>query len=80
MVRGRAEEFAAGTHPDVYSALGEQDLSNESKRFKRFRHLPEVLTGARPVEAVGAAIAALVFVWRHPDGEVIILTTFVQLL
>ena len=54
------EQILAGIPPDLGQALGDQDPVNEPKMFKRYRNVPEVPTGSRPIEAVGTAIAALV--------------------
>ena len=48
-----------------------RDPVNEPSLFKRYRDVPEVPTGSRPIQAVGTAIAALVSDGRGPDGEVI---------
>jgi SagB-type dehydrogenase family enzyme len=65
------EDFAAGTPPDTHPALGEQSPVNEPKLFKRYRDLPEVPTGARPIEPVGTATAALAADRHLPPDEVI---------
>src|SRR5688500_7000570 len=66
-----AEQILMGIPPDLHQALGEQDPENEPKLFKRYRDVPEVPSGSRPIEAVGTAIAALVSDGQDPDGEAI---------
>ena len=65
------EQIMMGIPPDLDQALGDQDPVNEPSLFKRYRHVPEVPTGSRPIQAVGTAIAALVSNGQDPDGEVV---------
>ncbi len=65
------EQILMGIPPDLGQALGDQDPVNEPSLFKRYRNVPEVPTGSRPIQAVGTAIAALVSDGQGPDGEVI---------
>ena len=65
------ERILAGIPPELGPALGEQDPVNEPALFKRYRNLPEVPTGSRPIEAVGTAIAAMVSNGQGPEGAAI---------
>jgi SagB-type dehydrogenase family enzyme len=66
-----SEQILAGIPPDLGPALGAQAPANEPKLFKVYRNAPEVPTGARPIETVGTALAALASDGREPDGDVI---------
>ncbi len=66
-----SETIVAGTPPDLHPALGVQDPANDPKLFKRYRDLPEVPTGARPIEAVGTSLPALGASGTEPSGDVI---------
>ncbi len=61
----------AGTPPHAFPALGEQSPVDEPKLFKRYQGIPEVQTGAQPIESAGTALDALTASGRLPEGEVV---------
>ena len=65
------DQIVTGTPPDLHQALGDQDPANDPKLFKRYRDVPEVPTGARPIEPVGTSLSALRATGLEPSGDVI---------
>ena len=65
------EDIVAGTPPDAYQALGDQDPANDPGRFKIYSGIETIALPKEPLASPLTALEALADSGREPAGSVI---------